>query len=46
MNLLAPLVRGERISAEQFQGIVGLVQSTKVKAAQEMLSRRRESKED
>jgi hypothetical protein len=45
MNLLAPLARGERISAEQFQGIVRSVQSTKVKAAQEMLSRRRESKE-
>lgn len=46
MNLLAPLARGERISAEQFQNIVRSVQSTKVKAAQEMLSRRRESKEE
>lgn len=46
MNLLAPLARGERISAEQFQNIVRSVQSTKMKAAQEMLSRRRESKEE
>jgi hypothetical protein len=45
MNVLAPLARGERITAEQFQVIVRSVQSTKVKAAQEMLSRRRESKE-
>ena len=45
MNVLAPLARGERIGAEQFQGIVRSVQSTKVKAAQEMLSRRRELKE-
>ena len=45
MNVLAPLARGERTSVEQFQGIVRSVQATKVKAAQEMLSRRRESKE-
>jgi hypothetical protein len=45
MNVLAPLARGERISAEQFQAIVRSVQSTKVKAAQEMLARRREAKE-
>jgi hypothetical protein len=45
MNVLAPLARGERISLEQFQSIVRSVQATKVKAAQEMLSRRRESKE-
>jgi hypothetical protein len=45
MNVLAPLARGERVSAEQFQSIVRSVQSTKVKAAQEMLSRRREPKE-
>jgi hypothetical protein len=45
MNVLAPLARGERITAEQFQVIVRSVRSTKVKAAQEMLSRRRESKE-
>lgn len=45
MNVLAPLARGERITADQFQVIVRSVQSTKVKAAQEMLSRRRESKE-
>jgi hypothetical protein len=45
MNVLAPLARGERISAEQFQAIVRSVQSTKVKAAQEMLTRRREPKE-
>jgi hypothetical protein len=45
MNVLAPLARGERISADQFQAIVRSVQSTKVKAAQEMLARRREPKE-
>lgn len=45
MNVLAPLARGERISPEQFQSIVRSVQSTKVKAAQEMLSRRRDAKE-
>jgi len=45
MNVLAPLARGERVTTEQFQGIVRSVQSTKVSAAQEMLSRRRESKE-
>ena len=45
MNVLAPLARGERISVDQFQAIVRSVQSTKVKAAQEMLARRREPKE-
>ena len=45
MNVLAPLARGERISADQFQAIVRSVQSTKVKAAQDMLARRREPKE-
>ena len=45
MNVLAPLARGERISAEHFQTIVRSVQSTKVKAAEEMLARRREMKE-
>lgn len=45
MNVLAPLARGERINAEQFQAIVRSVQSTKVKAAQEMLARRWEVKE-
>ena len=45
MNTLAPMARGEKISAEQFQAIVKSVQSTKVKAAEEMLSRRRQPKE-
>ena len=40
MNVLAPLARGEKITAEQFQGIVKSIQSSKVKAAEEMLSRR------
>jgi hypothetical protein len=44
MNVLAPLARGERISADQFQAIVKSVQTTKVKAAEEMLARRRQSK--
>jgi hypothetical protein len=45
MNVLAPLARGEKITAEQFQGIVRSVQTTKVKAAEEILSRRRQGKE-
>jgi hypothetical protein len=45
MNVLAPLARGEKIAAEQFQGIVKSVQAAKVKAAEEMLSRRRQGKE-
>jgi len=45
MNVLAPMARGERITAEQFQGIVKSVQTAKVKAAQEMLSRRHQPKE-
>ena len=45
MNVLAPLARGDRINAEQFQAIVRSVQTTKLKAAQEMLGRRREPKE-
>jgi hypothetical protein len=45
MNVLAPLARGEKITAEQFQGIVKSVQSTKIKAAEEMLSRRKQGKE-
>jgi hypothetical protein len=45
MNVLAPMARGERITAEQFQGIVKSVQTAKVKAAGEMLSRRHQPKE-
>jgi hypothetical protein len=45
MNVLAPLARGEKITAEQFQGIVRSVQTAKVKAAEEMLSRRESPKE-
>ena len=45
MNVLAPMARGERITAEQFQGIAKSVQTAKVKAAGEMLSRRHQSKE-
>jgi len=45
MNVLAPMARGERITAEQFQGIVKSVQTAKVKAAGEMLSRGHQPKE-
>lgn len=45
MNVLAPLARGEKISTDQFQSIVKSVQLTKLKAAEDMLSRRRTSKE-
>lgn len=44
MNVLAPLARGEKISAEQFQSIAKSVQATKVKAAEEMLAKRRQAK--
>ena len=45
MNVLAPLARGEKITADQFQTIVKSVQATKSKAAEEMLSRRHPTKE-
>jgi hypothetical protein len=45
MNVLAPMARGERITPEQFQGIVKSVQTAKVKAAGEMLLRRHQPKE-
>ena len=45
MNVLAPLARGEKITADQFQTIVKSVQATKAKAAEEMLSRRHQPKE-
>jgi hypothetical protein len=45
MNVLAPLSRGEKITADQFQTIVRSIQTTKVKAAQDMLARRRQPKE-
>ncbi|HEV2133948.1 MAG TPA: hypothetical protein VGR47_06760 [Terracidiphilus sp.] len=45
MNVLAPLARGEKITADQFQAIVKSVQTTKSKAAEEMLSRRHPDKE-
>lgn len=45
MNVLAPLARGERITGDQFQSIVKSIQTTKVKAAEEMLARRRQPKE-
>jgi hypothetical protein len=41
MNVLAPVARGEQITAEHFQRIVKSVQAAKVKAAEEMLARRR-----
>lgn len=44
MNLLAPLSRGERLSDEQFNGIVQKVQTEKVETARHMLYRRREAK--
>ncbi len=46
LNTLGPVARGERISAEQFQGIVQMVKTNKAKAADEMLSRRRSAKEN
>jgi hypothetical protein len=46
MNVLAPMARGEKITADQFQSIVKSVHSAKVKAAEEMFSRRRQPKEE
>lgn len=40
MNTVGPLLRGERVSAEQVDALVRQVQSTKARKAQELLSKR------
>jgi len=40
MNTLGPLLRGERITAEQMDSLLRQVQSTKTRKAQELLSKR------
>ena len=45
MNTLGPLLRGERMTAEQLDALLRQVQSTKVKKAQELLNKRLDVKE-
>lgn len=40
MNVLQPLLLGQKISAEQFQGLVEQIQTTKQNKARELLGRR------
>jgi hypothetical protein len=40
MNTLGPLLRGERMTAEQLDGLLRQVQLTKARKAQELLSKR------
>jgi hypothetical protein len=48
MNVLQPLLQGQKISAEQFQNLVEQIQATKQNKAQELLTRRgvRQEKSD
>ena len=45
MNTLGPLLRGERVTAEQLDALLRQVQSTKAKKAQELLNKRLDVKE-
>lgn len=45
MNTLGPLLRGERVTAEQLDSLLRQVQSTKAKKAQELLNKRMDFKE-
>ena len=40
MNTLGPLLRGERVTAEQLDALLRQVQSTKARKAQELLTKR------
>ena len=40
MNTLGPLLRGERVTAEQLDALLRQVQSTKARKAQELLAKR------
>jgi len=48
MNVLQPLLLGQKISAEQFQSLVEQIQATKQNKARELLARRnlKEEKSD
>jgi hypothetical protein len=45
MNTLGPLLRGERMTAEQLDGLLRQVQLTKTRKAQELLSKRTNTEE-
>jgi hypothetical protein len=45
MNTLGPLLRGERMTAEQLDGLLRQVQLTKARKAQELLSKRTNTEE-
>jgi hypothetical protein len=40
MNALGPVLRGERVTAEQLEALLRQVQSTKARKAQELLTKR------
>jgi len=40
MNTIAPLIRGERLTAEQLETVLRQVQSIKARKAQELLAKR------
>jgi hypothetical protein len=40
MNTLGPILRGERVTAEQLEALLRQVQSTKARKAQELLAKR------
>jgi hypothetical protein len=45
MNTLGPLLRGERLTAEQLDAVLRQVQSAKARKAQELLTRRLSTEE-
>ena len=45
MNTLGPLLRGERLTAEQLDGVLRQVQSAKARKAQELLTKRLSAEE-
>ena len=45
MNTLGPLLRGERLTAEQLDAVLRQVQSAKARKAQELLMKRRSTEE-
>jgi len=45
MNTLGPLLRGERLTAEQLDAVLRQVQSAKARKAQELLARRLSAEE-
>jgi hypothetical protein len=45
MNTLGPLLRGERLTAEQLDAVLRQVQSAKARKAQELLAKRLSTEE-